>query len=319
MAHSVVTRTRNQATELREMLDKAERLVVQLDGTNVVEFLRLLDGIERSMEELAAGGFDVRPEMTRWESLLNRINSQPAPIVRAASLAGGMQQLRAANPPAESFWWHLDTEVARRRRKALGRFSMTLAAIIVVAVVALWVLETFFPPDPVAVAMVETTSIIDRLTNEHDWEGALAVVREARSRMPDQAELAVWEAVLHERLEDPVAAVAAMREAKTMLADQPVQFYIFLGNKRLMVDDLDGAQMAAEEGLALSPDEPQLVFLLASVAEARGEVALAINYFQRTFELAQESNPQLAVIARVRMGQLLQSPDAFFAPADPEQ
>lgn len=319
MAHSVVTRTRNLATRLREMLDKAERLVVQLDGTNVGEFLQLLDAIERAMAELAEGGLDVRPEMTRWESLLNRINSQPTPIVRAASSAGGFRQLRAANPPAESFWWHLDTEVTRRRRKALTRFSMTLAAIIVVAVVALWALETFFPPDPVAVAMVETTSIIDRLTNEHDWEGALAVVQEARQRLPEQAELAVWEAVLHERLGDPVAAVAAMQEAKTMLAEMPAQFYIFLGNKRLMVDDLDGAQLAAEEGLEVSPDEPQLVFLLGGIAEARGEVSLAINYFQLTFELAQETNPQLAVIARVRMGQLLQSPDGFFSSSDAEQ
>lgn len=316
MAHTVVTRFTNQATRLREMLDKAERLVVRIDGESVGGFLQMLDSIEALMEELAQTGFDVRPEQTRWESLLNRINSHPQPIVRAASLAGGMEQLRAANPPAESFWWHLDTEVMQRRRKAIARASMTLAAIIVVAVAVLWALETFFPPDPVAVAMVETSSMIDRLTAEQEWEQALATVLEARQRLPDQPELAIWEAVLYERLENPVAAERALREAEAMLADQPLQVLVYLGNKRLMVDDLDGAEEAALRGAEMDPNDPQITFLLGSIAEARGSLAAAIEYFQLTFELAQESNPQLAVIARVRMGQLMQSPDSFFAPAE---
>lgn len=319
MAHTVVMRPRNQATQLREALDRAERLAVQVDSTNVSRFLQELDNIERLMEQLEELGFDVRSEQTRWESLLNRINSQPQPIARAASLAGGMSQLRAANPPAESFWWHLDVEVARRRREAFSRASMTLAAIIVVAVVALWALETFFPPDPVAVAMVETSSVIDRLAAEQEWEEALIVVQEARQRLPEQAELAVWEVVIHERLDSPTAAAAALREAEALLPDQQLQLYILLGNKRLMVDDLDGAEAAALAGEAIDPEEPQISFLLGSIAEARGQFGLAIDYFQQTFELAQESSPQLAVIARVRMGQLMQSPDTFFGSSDEDE
>lgn len=319
MAHTVIASLRTQGTHLREMLDKAERLAVQLEPATVESFLKSLDTIEALLTELEASGFDVRPEATRWESLLNRVNSHPQPIVRAASSVGGMAQLRAANPPAESFWWHLDTEVAQRRRKAISRAAVTLASIIIIVVGALWALETFFPPDPIAVAMVETTSLLDRMTSEQDWEGALAVVQDARQRLPDQLELAVWETVLHERLEDPVAAARTLAEAEAMTQARPIDLYIQLGNKRLLVNDLDGAEAAAQQGAAMAPEEAQITFLLGGIAEARGQLGTAIDYFQQTFELAQEENPQLAVIARVRMGQLMQSPDSFFESDDSGQ
>ena len=39
-----------------------------------------------------------------------------------------------------------------------------------------------------------------------------------------------------------------------------------------------------------------------------GDTAAALDFFDQTFELAIDTNSQLAVIARVRMGNLLQRP-----------
>ena len=50
MAYSVETNTRTSLNQLREALDKAERLVVQVDGKTIAEFLTLLDGIEQQFE-----------------------------------------------------------------------------------------------------------------------------------------------------------------------------------------------------------------------------------------------------------------------------
>ncbi|MCB0062098.1 MAG: hypothetical protein KDE19_08290, partial [Caldilineaceae bacterium] len=47
-------------------------------------------------------------------------------------------------------------------------------------------------------------------------------------------------------------------------------------------------------------------FLLANIAEQTNDIATAIEMFERTFTLAEDDNPQLAVIARVRLGNLLQ-------------
>ena len=311
MAYTVDTNTRTPLSQLREGLDKAERLVVQVDGKSIAQFLTLLDNIDQQFENLGKGSPDLLPEQSRWEGILNRVNNQPDPIVHAANVAGGMDKLRAENPPAESFWWHLDSEVTRRRLRSARRMIVTLITVVVVVVGGYWAINYFFPPNPEAVLMVETTNGIDRLIVEERWQEALDLVKSARLQLPNSAELILWEAVLYERMGKNEAAAASITEAQQLLVEQPVQVYIYLGNNRLRVNDLEGAKAAGEQALAINPNEPQAYFLLGGVAETAGDVAMAIDYFDKTYELAETSSPQLAVIARVRMGQLMQNPGSI--------
>jgi len=316
MAYTVDTNsTHTPVTHLRESLDKAERLVVQVDGKTVVEFLTLLDNIEEQLATLGEGEGDLRSEQSRWESLLSRINTKPDAIVRAANVAGGMDKLRAANPPAESFWWHLDSEVMKRRLHSIRRLLTTVVTVVVVAVGGYFAINYFFPPDPEAVLMVETTNSLDRLIEAQKWQDALDLVNSVRAKLPDNPELIIWNAVLNERLGKDDAAKTAMAEAQTALSATPALYWVTLGNTRMRVGDLEGAKTAGEQGLKVDPNEPQVYFLLGSVAESAGDNASAINYFEKTSDLAGDENPQLAVIARVRMGQLLQSPGSIAAPA----
>lgn len=314
MAHTVESRSNNPANQLREALDKAERMVVQIDGQNAEAFLLLLDRLDHTFDELAPDGIDLRAEEVRWQSLLSRLDSKPNAIVAAAAGAGGLAELRRRNPPAESFWWRLDSLVVERRRGAIRRAVLTIGGLIIAVATLLWGINKLFPPNPQAVAMVEATNQIDRLVAEQRWEEALAVVQAARQGLPNEAELVVWEVVLYERLGNTEGAAAALQEAKTLLADQPTQVWILLGNNRMMAGDLDGAEAAAQEGLAVAPDDPMVTFLLGSIAETRGDIPRAIELFQKTSELAGDENAQLNVIARVRLGHLMQSPGAFGSP-----
>lgn len=315
MAYSVETTTRTPITQLREALDKSERLVVQIDGKNIAEFLTLLDSIEQQLETLVESNVEIRPEQGRWDSLLQRINNQPNPIVRAANVAGGMNKLRAEHPPAESFWWHLDSEIAHRRAKAIRRLITTTIAVVVIAVGGFYAIDYFFPPNAEAVLMLETTNSIDRLVAEGQWQQALDIVKAARTQSPNNPELMVWEAVLSEQVGDDAASQTAFDQALASLADNPAQAWIFLGNTRLRVHDVDRALVAAQEAQKLAPDDAQVTFLLGNIAESQGDLSGAIAYFEQTFQLAEGSNPQLAVIARVRMGQLMQNPGSL-VPSD---
>jgi tetratricopeptide (TPR) repeat protein len=314
MAHTVESRVSNPANDLRDALEDAERLAVQLNGQNVESFLVLLDRIDHMLEQFTDVAIDLRPERARWDSLLARLDSRAGDVVQAANVAGGLGRLRAQHPPAESFWWHLDATVAQRRRKTVTRVVTTLVAILAAGALLLWGVNTLFPPNPDAVAMVETTQNIDRLIAEQRWEDALAVVQEARQRLPNEPELAVWEVVLYEQMGMPDQAQAALADAQRMLAGNPAQVWLQLGNNRLMVGDLDGAEAAAVTAEGLAPENAMVYFLQGGVAEARGDVPRAIELFDKTFQVAGEDNAQLAVIARVRMGQLLQRPDAFLSP-----
>jgi tetratricopeptide (TPR) repeat protein len=314
MAYTVESKTNNPATRLRDALEEIERMIVQLRGDNIEQFLLKLDRTEEEILELHTTGGDFRPEQARWDSLLNRLHNQPEPLVRAAQVAGGLKGLRAKHPPATNFWWFLDQELNRRRQESARRTILTLLSIVAVVAGLLWAINTFFPPNPEAVLMVETTNTLDQLIAQEQWEEALQLINETRATLPAQPDLVVWQIVLNERLGRSAETQAAMQEAETLFSATPAQLWITLGTDRLQVGDIEGAEQAAQTARDMAPDEAQVYFLLGGIAETRGDIPTAIDYFDQTFNLAQNSSPQLAVIARVRMGQLLQSPGAFPTP-----
>ena len=94
-----------------------------------------------------------------------------------------------------------------------------------------------------------------------------------------------------------------------MPSNQQVAYWWTLGMIRLDIGDLEEARAAGNEALALDPSDPQGYFLLGSVAEVEEDISAAIDLFEKTYQLAIEGDAhQLAVIARVRMGTLLQRP-----------
>jgi tetratricopeptide (TPR) repeat protein len=219
--------------------------------------------------------------------------------------------LRAKHPPAENFWWHLDVEVATRRRKAITRFVVTTLLVVVGVVGGLWSIDKIFPPDPRAVALLNANAGLDPYIAEQRWDDALQVIEEAKGSLPDEPELYIWEGVLAEQAGYQERAQTALARARDLLPGQTEQFWVLVGNRRMQVGNLDGAIAAANETLALDPDDPQAHFLIGGIAEARGDTQTAIAEFNLVFDLAEESNPQLAVIARVRMGTLLQQVNPF--------
>ncbi len=309
MAHIVESRSDSPANQLRDALDRAERLVVTVDRHTVEELLVLLDAIRQRFVDLSADGVDLRPEDVRWRSIHNRLMSKPGPIVKAAAAAGGYASLRAKHPPAEDIWWHLDSFVAQRRRKAALRLVTTIVAIVAGAAILYYAINTLFPPDPTAVRMVNATSSISQLIQQERWDDALAVVDEALTELPDEPELLLWRTVLLARLGRSEEAATALDKAQNAYPGSPALFWTSLGNTRFQAADLDGAEAAGQQAIALDPDEPQAYLLLGGLAEMRGDMNTAIEMFEKTVSLAEESSPELVVIAKVRLAQVLQRPN----------
>jgi len=306
MAHSVESRSNNPANILRDALDKAERKAVQLTGANVEAFLLSLDQLSDYFETLEIDKIDLRPEETRWESLLSRIEAKPQTIVAAAGKAGGLAKLRAAHPPAESFWWHLDKALARRRFLAVRRFIITTITVLIVVVGGYYTINTVFPPDPAAVRMIELTSALETVIATQEWDEALALIEQAQTELPDEIELVLWEVVLSNEAGYSERAQDALARAQAMAPDREPELWVQLGNFYMQAGDLARAEDAGQQAYTIAPENPQVTFLLGNLAEEKGDIATAITMFEDTFTLAEEENPQLAVIARVRMGNLLQ-------------
>ena len=310
MAYSVREERQGVATSLREDLAEAERLVVQLRRDNVETFLQLMDRIDGSFTLLETSGLDLRPEQTRWGSLLSKLSREAGRVMRTIDVAGGLEQLRKANPPAEGMWWQLDAVVATARRRLIRRLGITVGTIAAVLAIV-WALLTYvFPPDPNSVVTSEAITTLQQLSFEGRWEDALSTIEAAKAQLtqPD-AELLIWEGVVRDKLGQSERSQQALEEARAMVpSDQHVSYLWTVGPIRLLVNDLEEARIAGDEAIALDPTNPQGYFLLASVAEVEGDAGAALDLFEEAYQLAAESNPQLAVIARVRMGSLLQRP-----------
>ena len=313
MAYSVREERQSLATILRDRLDEAERAVLQLRRDNAESFLVLLDSIEDCFSQLESSGLDLRPEQTRWLSLQGKLRSDAGRIVRVLDSAGGLRQLRTRNSPTQGMWWRLDEVVAANRRNLVRRLSLTFGTVALVAAMV-WALFEFIPVDANTVIASEAVTSVRQLTIEENWGDALAVIEEAKHELtqPD-AELLIWEAVVRDKLGQGEIVDDTLAEAIALIdPDQKTSYWWILGSAYATVGDLEKARKIGEDAIRLYPLDPQGYFLLGTVSEMEGDIGAALELFEKTFELALDSNTQLAVIARVRMGTLLQQPVNMF-------
>lgn len=295
---------------LREALEQAERQIGRLDRDNIKAFLISLDGIDQMFAAYGQETGAVRAEATRWQSLRQQMVAKPQLVVTAATNAGGLAKLRSQQASAVGPWWHLDTAVAQRRTQAQQRVGLAIGAVALVALVW-WGVTTFFPSaDPVT----DTTTAIEQLVAAQKWPEALAVVQ-ARQTQPADTDLLLWAAVLYEQVGNTASAESTLTQAQQQFSGDPAAFWTQVGNYRQQVGNLAGAEAAGQQALAMAPQDAQVTFLLGSVAEARGDVVQAAAYFSQTIALAGDANPELGVMTKVRMGNLMPRLEALPNPA----
>lgn len=316
MAHIVETQMETPGAELRQRLDRAERQLPALQAGQVGDYLRSLDRLDELMHQLAAEEADLRPEMTRWLDLQERLGARAGRLVKLARAEGGFAALRAANPPAEGAWWRLDQLVAEERKRSWTRTAVVAASIVLFLAAAAFVYQRWLAPSPEVVMVLSTVNDVEQLAMEQKWDEAAALVEQALQKSPNDPDLLVWAGVLAERRGAAGEAAGYLARAEQAVGD-PLRFQLTLGMRRLQAGDVDGAEQAALAAQAINPNEAQAVFQLANVAEMRNQGQLALELYQKAADLAGDSNPQLTVIAKMRYGMLIQQ--LQYSPGTPEE
>ncbi|HMO55996.1 MAG TPA: hypothetical protein PKA05_04100 [Roseiflexaceae bacterium] len=297
-------------THLRERLDEIERLFVVMHETpaGVISVLQLYDQIEGLIEAARAAQLNIEPEANRADFMQRQIINRAPKIIQLATLGDHMAELTTSRIG------RLVLDTAAERRRTQKRQLLTAGAVVVgVLVLFFGVLPALFPPTPIA-----NTNNVARLAVDGDLEGALAYAREEQLQYPDDAELLIWIGVLEQQQGTGDAELAPLWERARSLYGNDASFYFTRGNLLLQLNNLDAA---TADGLRLTQMEEAAAYghlILGGVAEQRGDLPGAVAEFERATQLAEANgDSQLQVMARVRLGLLLQSapPAATESPA----
>ena len=306
----VPKQVRNPADELRDLLDRCEINVANLERGAPDGVLTLLEDLDRAyslLEDLRRDGVDLRPEETRMESIQSMLRRKAAFLVREARKAGGLPKLREQVRPDESrWWWYADELVAQERRQKLVRLAKVLAAVVVVLVGAGVALRVFFPPDPRATAILRAEQEAALKLDEGDVAGALNEIERGLQDVPDDPGLWIWHGVLLEKLGRDAEAQESFAKARDLWQDD-LTFFLNRGQRYLEAGEAEAALADAQRAAELDARSAEAHMLLANAYESLGKVREAYQALVRAAELAREQgNDSLYVIAQTRAGYMAQ-------------
>lgn len=312
MARAIRESKVTPADELRDLLTRNEKRVVNLRG-QPAEALALLLDLDRIAElwpELDASGVDLRPEQGRWETLQAQVRRYGPVVVRELRAMGGVPVLRAQHHLSgeADWWWYLAEQVQARRARTLARTGMVLggAAILVVAVYFL-IFHVLFPVDPAIKAALEAQAAGEaKIAQQEDYPGALADFRRATEYRPGDPDTWLRVGCVLYLLGDMSGAQENFYRAQVLLAD-PQTFRLARAPICAQLGEVELAETDLREVIAADPQNATAHYYLSSILEARGELLEALLLVQRAAELAEaQDDIQLVALARFRSGILMQ-------------
>lgn len=287
---------------LRRLLDQVEPLALIYDQTpdGSQRFLTLIDDISRMADECQTQGLDINSELVRVEAVVGRAMREAERFAKA----------HAGKPiPAESIHGHTLLALAAERRTNKRKRLITSTSIIGIILAVIIYAVVTAPPSP------NTAGILDLAVSGQSAE-AYALAIQEHNAFPDDIETMLWLSVLAELNGDTLQAEELWVRVQLLVDNQNALRYQ-RGNTRLLALNLD---RAAEDAQFLQQNPatyPEGVLLAAGIAEARGDVLIAIELFGEAARVADAADRQeMAVLARVRMGNLMQyGVDATITPS----
>jgi tetratricopeptide (TPR) repeat protein len=325
----VPSEARTPADQVREALDKAGLLVVNLRGAGgqVLKLLHLLDQTAKALAELEEAGADVRAERARFETIQRQLGSRQRRFLAEAG-AAFHEERAAVQPDRAHSWWFLDEAVAQEQKQRLRRV-LTWSLVGVILLVAAWlVYARFFAPLP----QDEHRAAGEFLILEGDLRAALAEFEAATLLAPDDPETWLWQGVIHVELDELDEAETAFDTARS-LYETDFDFllsrglvYLRLGTATPATSppreysrggvlsqwssrggNLDAASADVEQAILENPDSGKSYYVRASIAVEQGDYNAAIADLERASELAHAAGDvQLEAAARTRLAMIMQ-------------
>jgi tetratricopeptide (TPR) repeat protein len=306
---------RTQVETLRLLLRDLELRIARLSECNsddAIQILTWLDQAATLLSGLHQAGAAPGGENSCFETVKAQFHSKRRLFVNRVGGRAALEEARQEHrPPEHHWWWFSDQEIAQERRVLLRRV-LVIGSIMALLLAGFWVLyQRFWKPDPALQASVGFRTMAENALIGGSFEEALSDVNQALASTPDNASLLTLRGVIYEALEEPELAaddfelaIEGYPSADRFLAER-AGFY-------LMASLPEQALADAEAVIEINQDSVIGFMRKAQAFEMLGDIATAIEYYELASDVAERTdNPQLQVMALMRMGQLLQAAPAM--------
>jgi len=297
------------AVNLRKMIRELEIGVANIDGRGlgVLDLLRMRDQVETEVARLGKQGMDLRAEMTRIKVVDSIFARKAGPIGRELAEVGGLSGARRSeNPPLEHRWWYVDVALTERRCKTAVKTGKIVVGILFLILVGNYVLDKLYGLDPTEKQARIHASQAERYLVSGDYAAAIAEYERAVAVDPGDGRVQTQLGVLYEmegRTQEAEAAFAAAEAAIGGRAD----YLVVLSQTYQGLADGEAAMGAVQEAIELEPDFALAYMIRGGLHEQMDRSEEAIDDYESAAYLAQEQgNDQLYVVAKVRLGMMLQ-------------
>lgn len=304
------TEPRGAAGPLRDKIHELEiglAKLKRLDADEVARLLVLRDEIASDVTALTEQGVELRPELTRIESVDGALISKAGTINRKGLAASR----RTVNPPEEHWWWYLDGYLAEQRRKWLIRAGATIAGIVLVLVIANWVMDRYFGMNPTEKQAYEHTSRAEQHIMNEAYAEAIAEYEQALLYTPDDGEAMTILGILYETQGQQAEAEETLARAEQKF-EKREDYLITMAQAYRMVGNVDKALEAANQA-AESPSQPAYAYYVRGIIyQDLDKIPEALDDMDKAAKLADEQGQtELFVLARSQYGMLLQRGAGF--------
>lgn len=315
----------NLVSKLRLHLQSLEDQIPTLtnrDKATILAFLAEMDSAQALFDQLSAsGGHDLIAERPRFDTLKQKMRRLAPKIYSKLGHSAGLRAVRPATVSAETHpWWFVDVTVAGLREQKNKRI-LTIGGTLLAILVVFWILfSTVLKPDPNVVLRAELTQkALDLISTEQDYEAALVNVNQVLEVLPEDPGTVIMKCVILEQLGRTDEAQPCFGLAENLLPE-PGRFALERGRLLWQFGKIDQAQVFVDQALEIDPEFAEAWFLAGQLFMARGETNLAYEALNKSADLAlAQDNPTLYTIAKVNLGQLMQSSGSFPDPVEGTQ
>jgi tetratricopeptide (TPR) repeat protein len=306
----VENRPLTRADELRRQLDELEAKLGRLGhglGQEALSIPLLFDAVTATLASFQAEGQSMRGEWARLEAVSAAFRRKATVFLREIGGARALQSARRTHqPPPAHWWWFVDQVVADTRRAQLRQLLMTAAGAVGVLLLLFALYQRFLAPDPATRARLEHEQAAENLVLEGDLIAALNEVDQALASVPGDPSLLIFKGGLQQALGQKAAAEETFSQAEAAFGDRET-FLLARGQMYVRLDQAQFALSDAEAAIRLNPESASGYLLLGRANEWLENYQQAIAAYEQAANLADaQGNSQIAAIARVNMGVLMQ-------------